>query len=624
MPAADASLAPKRVDVRLVALAVGAAAAILFGLTAHWDAGGRVNPGDSAKFQYLPMVNGTPHSTGYPTYLMIGKLLYWALPFLTASVRATAFSVLCGASAVAVVFLWCVTCTDAVLASVAAAALVATGANYWLASTDAEVYALHLLYFSTVLLFATRALNGIGKAPLRTALLLYALSFGNHLTMIALGPALAWLVLTLEGRRLWRPRTLAVGAALVLLAVSQYAYIYYLSHWGGGRQLEYVRADVSLKRLFDYVTGQQFKDRFFVFSLRQIITERSIDAALVIRDQLSLAGVACALLGVFRSLVRPISGRFLPLVLLTIAGQLFIALNYRIEGGLYLTPIALLLAPFIALGLGYFRRAALLAPVAAGLVLFHAQHSFSSSLLHVTTNPVARLRWQSAQATGCRSLITAPNKYTFNLLRKYLQYTGEYVHATPITDVYDVDTLDGLCVDRASKKVLEPLGFHFQPQPDSLADFFARNREHTLLIALSSDAPLAPETRRAFESLGLAASKLGAGGAYVGVVHHGRPVAEQLSKGRPVKLQLPEGQALEGFVPPKNIQLRAAGPRSGGNSAILLANTERAPIRNGVRIVVLDDDWNILGDIKFRAAGLEQFSLYFASSNGAPTDAPAR
>jgi hypothetical protein len=608
-------------DVRFVALALGIAAAIVYALTAHWGPGGRVNPGDSAKFQYLPLVNGTPHATGYPAYLMIGKLFFWALPFLPVSARVTAISVVCGACGVAVVFLACVECTGAVLASAGAAALVAVGANVWLAATDAEVYALHLLFYASVLLFLIRALNGSGRAPLRSALMLYALSFGNHLTMIALAPAVLWVVATLEGRRLLRPRMLAALAGLGLLAAGQYAYIYYLSHWGGGRELEYVRRDVSLSRLFQYMTGQQFKSRFFVYSLRQIVGERLGGAFGVITQQLSLGGVALASLGLFRVLVRPTRGRFLPVVGLALAGQLFIALNYRVESGLYLTPVALLLSCLVAFGLMSLERPWLVALVAVGLVLFHARDSLTASPLRAVNPIAAQVRWQSAQAIGCRALLAEPTQYGFAQVRRYLRFSGEYPLAIPLGKASEIDATSGLCVDGAWKKRLEASGYLFQPQRDSLEAFFARNAGHTLLVALASDAELGPEARRAFESIGAAASQLGTGGAYVGVFQGGRPIAEQLSRGKRVQLSLRADSHPEGFAPRQLIELRAAGKRFGGQASIRLGDDAVGTARRSARFVVLDSEQNVLGDASIRVAHLERFYLYFALEQAAPNPA---
>jgi hypothetical protein len=464
-----------------------------------------------------------------------------------------------------------------------------------------------------VLLFLIRALNGSARAPLRSALVLYALSFGNHLTMIALAPAVLWVVVTLEGRRLSSPRTLSALAGLALLAAGQYAYIYYLSHWGGGRELEYVRRHVSLSRLFQYMTGQQFTSRFFVYSLRQIVSERLGDAFRVIAQQLSLGGVGLALLGLFRVLVHPTRGRFLPIVGLALAGQLFIALNYRVEGGLYLTPIALLFSSLLAFGLMSLGSPWLVAPIGLGLVLFHARDSLTTSPLHVAVNPIsAQVRWQSAQAVGCRALLAEPANYDYSQIRKYLRFSGEYPLAIPFGKASEIDATSGLCVDAAWKKKLEASGHRFQPLRDSLAGFLTRNIDHTLLIALASDAELGPEARRAFESIGASASQLRAGGAYVGVFQGGRPIAEQLSRGKPVQISWTTSRHPDGFVPRRPIELRAAGKRFGNHVSIRLADAKVGTARRSAQFVVLDSEQSVLGDASTRAANLERFSFYFS------------
>jgi hypothetical protein len=96
-----------------------------------------------------------------------------------------------------------------------------------------------------------------------------------------------------------------------------------------------------------------------------------------------------------------------------------------------------------------------------------------------------------------------------------------------------------------------------------------RDEVPTLLIALASDAELGPEARRAFESIGAAAS------------------------------QLP-------------IELRAAGKRFGSHVSIRLADTQLGAARRSARFVVLDPEQSVLGDASTGVAHLERFSLYFA------------
>ena len=54
--------------------AVVAAIALIYVLTRYPDVGGRINMGDSAKFQFLARTLGIGHSPGNPLYLMASAL----------------------------------------------------------------------------------------------------------------------------------------------------------------------------------------------------------------------------------------------------------------------------------------------------------------------------------------------------------------------------------------------------------------------------------------------------------------------------------------------------------------------------------------------------------------------
>jgi hypothetical protein len=472
-----------------------------------------------------------------------------------------------------------------------------------------------------------RALNGLDRDhSLWACLLLYALSFGHHLTTIALAPAVIWVLVTVEGSALWRPRTLGLIAAFAVVATVPYAYIYYLSHWGQGQELEYVGRDVTLSRLFHYVAGQQFKGRFFAFTWQQVLTNRTVESLTAIKDQLSFAGMALVLVGGIRALVRPMGHRFLPIVFLALAGQLFIALNYRVEAGLYLVPVSLLLTLVVAVGFTALKRWWIVAPLVIGLTVFHGYQSFATSRLRVPVTPLlTQARWQSAQAVGCRQLLAAPKDYFMSRLRNYLRFTGEYPVAEPYTLFREIKAIDGLCVDSTWKEKLGAAGgFQFVPQTESLEAFFARNREGTVLVALWVEVEPGTEVQQAFQSVGAAAAGLAAGGAYVGVVHRGRIVVEELKLDRPARLVLPKGKNFGSFVVRQPIRLVAAGKRFGRRTSIKLARHEIGSPRLSARFLVMDGEQNVVGDASTDTGDLDQFHLFYrvVSSQGPLQEAP--
>jgi hypothetical protein len=167
-------------------------------------------------------------------------------------------------------------------------------------------------------------------------------------------------------------------------------------------------------------------------------------------------------------------------------------------------------------------------------------------------------------------------------------------------------------------------GFQFVPQTESLEAFFARNREGSVLVALWVEGEPGTEVRQAFQSVGAAAAGLAAGGAYVGIVHHGRTVVEKLRLDRPARLVLPKGKNLGGFVVREPIRLVAAGKRFGRRTSIKLARGETGSPRLSARFLVVDGAQNVVGDASTNTGELESFHLFYkvVSSRGPLQQAP--
>ena len=92
---------PHRRDAAIAA-GLGAAALALYASTLLPGVG---YSGDTAKWQFLGRVGGTPHATGYPLYLALDKL--WVNTFRVGELawRVNLLSAIFGAATVAVLFL---------------------------------------------------------------------------------------------------------------------------------------------------------------------------------------------------------------------------------------------------------------------------------------------------------------------------------------------------------------------------------------------------------------------------------------------------------------------------------------------------------------------------------------
>ncbi|HEY7170627.1 MAG TPA: DUF2723 domain-containing protein [Vicinamibacterales bacterium] len=182
--------------------------------------------GDTASFQVMagsPVV--TPRD-GYPLYFAVGRLFTWILPHRPALALNLA-SAAEGAVACGLFVLVAFELTGALAASIAAAAMFATSYTFWSQSVIAEVYALHIcLVLGTML-----ALLAWERRPTLTRLMaffaLYAVSFGNHLSMVLLLPVYAaFLLIAAPGgwRTMVRPRVVIAALAIAAAGALQYTW----------------------------------------------------------------------------------------------------------------------------------------------------------------------------------------------------------------------------------------------------------------------------------------------------------------------------------------------------------------------------------------------------------------
>jgi hypothetical protein len=208
-------------SVRLAAIAAGAIAFLAYALTLLPG----VSVGDWAEMQKAPAALDVPHPTGYPTYVLLGKL--WSLlPIGSVAWRMNLLSALCTAGAVGTAVLVAGRLGVRPILAGTAGLLVAFAGTVWSEALVAEVNALHLLFVALLVLFALRWRDERRPSDLRIGALLAGLALGNHLLVLAVVPFVALFVLwTGRAELRERPRLLfeAVGLALVGLAV--YAFI---------------------------------------------------------------------------------------------------------------------------------------------------------------------------------------------------------------------------------------------------------------------------------------------------------------------------------------------------------------------------------------------------------------
>ncbi|MBA2441989.1 MAG: DUF2723 domain-containing protein [Rubrobacter sp.] len=178
---------------------------------------------DAARFQIAAPLLGLGHPTGYPTFILLGKLFTF-LPVGDVAYRVTLMVAVFGAVSVTLMVLVALELGARTLPALGAGLLLGFTATFWSQAVFAEVYTLHAAFLLgvTYLLLLWRRTGGGGY--LLAAALLYGLSLGNNAGMVLLAPAYAVLLFWGRHRELPARRLLGVGGSF-LVGLSVYLYV---------------------------------------------------------------------------------------------------------------------------------------------------------------------------------------------------------------------------------------------------------------------------------------------------------------------------------------------------------------------------------------------------------------
>ncbi len=178
---------------------------------------------DSAELTIAASTGGLMRATGYPLYLLLGRL--WSyLPLGDVGYRFNLFSAFNGALAV---FLGCRILRKlgvGNLAAFGALGLMATAPFYWSLSLVAEVYTLHVVLMAGLILLLLHWAEAASPGRLALAAGWLGLSMGHHLATALLAPGVVFFVVSHARRKAfaWGNILFAVGAFIAGLSIYLY------------------------------------------------------------------------------------------------------------------------------------------------------------------------------------------------------------------------------------------------------------------------------------------------------------------------------------------------------------------------------------------------------------------
>lgn len=181
--------------------------------------------GDSGELVAAAHVLGIPHPTGYPLYVLLGKLWTLLLPVGSIAWRMSLFSAFFGAAACALLYALCRADGLRRSAGALAALLLAFAPSFWAEANVQRAYTLGAFFVVLATLLARRWGRRRDARSLALVALCCGIGAANHTFMLLYAAAFAVFALSVDPGLLRRPRGLAAAAAALLAGLAPYAYL---------------------------------------------------------------------------------------------------------------------------------------------------------------------------------------------------------------------------------------------------------------------------------------------------------------------------------------------------------------------------------------------------------------
>jgi hypothetical protein len=313
--------------------------------------------GDTAKLQYIGYIWGIPHRFGYPLFILLSRL-FLLLPVGSVAYRINLMCAVFGAGAVALTYLIILRLTDRDwVAALSGALAFAFSRIFWGETNHAEVYSLNALIVAAVALALLTWHQTRKTSLLYLGVGLYALGYGNHMTMVTWLPAVLFVIVATDYRVLLDPKKVMVLATLVLAGASQYLYVVIRANQNPIHdEIRNEMGSWSWSGWWHWMTYSRFDGQFFGYSLSEQIDliRHFLD---LLQQQFYRWGYILGWIGLWEQVrARFVGPAFLVLIGACVA---FFAMNYgrgRDNWLVYLIPAYLIFAVFIGCGLAALRR----------------------------------------------------------------------------------------------------------------------------------------------------------------------------------------------------------------------------------------------------------------------------
>jgi len=264
------------------------------------------NSADGGDLLSAILTNGIPHPTGYPTYLILGKLFHF-LPFGTPYTKGALLSLIFSSLAAALVSHLVISSNNKdhsagnQIAGFAAGFSLGISPLFWSQAVIVEVYGLQSFFVVCTLLWLRNILSK--EADTRDDIILSLLSLvvglstGNHIMIALFIPAIIFTYLHAFNNKVRLSKLLKYSAIIIAALILVYATLPLragndpLINWGNPKTME---------GFFWLVSGKIYHGLAFGVSLSEFFQRTGFLAKYLI-DQFSVLGVFIGVLGFVQS-----------------------------------------------------------------------------------------------------------------------------------------------------------------------------------------------------------------------------------------------------------------------------------------------------------------------------------
>ena len=230
---------------------------------------------DSAELVTGVYTQGIVHPTGYPTYLLLGKL-FSNLPFGNSAFRINLMSAFFASLSVVLLYFVLQRLLKDWKFAWLGALFFAFSNYFWQMALVAEVYTLHTFFLSLNLLWVLRWHQDGDFKNLYAFALCMGLSMTNHVSSAIFMPGFAWLILSSPNWKWPQVKTWFKLGGLFVLGLLPYLYfpIRAASHPTLNYADTYYEVNLTtLKGMWWMISGEAYQFYTFAYSLRQIPQE---------------------------------------------------------------------------------------------------------------------------------------------------------------------------------------------------------------------------------------------------------------------------------------------------------------------------------------------------------------